>query len=156
MQQLVADCSCRLSSVLWHSWLGVRKSIWPVKIEGWGVGVVVCLEQGADCIWTSWCHCIPEPHRLLPHLNPDWFYLSSSSLPRLSRCSSSVLLVTHCIDRASRQPYLLEQAVTFCACCAAHTVDSKRTRAETASDGPWCCHAQQWVPIYCEILWCSF
>jgi len=37
-----------LPSVLWHSWLGIRKSIRPLKIEWWGVGVVVCLEQGAD------------------------------------------------------------------------------------------------------------
>ena len=21
------------------------------------------------CIWSSWCHCIPKPHHLLPHLN---------------------------------------------------------------------------------------
>jgi len=34
------------------------------------------------CIRSSWCHC--RPHRLLPHLNPDWFYLSGSVLPRLS------------------------------------------------------------------------
>ena len=39
-----------LPSVLWHCWLGVRKSIWPVKIESWGVGVVICLERGADCL----------------------------------------------------------------------------------------------------------
>jgi len=26
----------------------------------------------------------PNPHNLLPHLNPDWFYLSSTVLPRLS------------------------------------------------------------------------
>ena len=26
------------------------------------------------CIWSSWCHCIPKPQRLFPHLNPDWFY----------------------------------------------------------------------------------
>jgi len=26
----------------------------------------------------------PKPHRLLPHLNPDWFYLSGTGLPRLS------------------------------------------------------------------------
>jgi len=37
-------------SVLWHCWLGVRKSIRPVKIEWWGVGVVICLERGADCL----------------------------------------------------------------------------------------------------------
>jgi len=30
--------------------LGVRKSIQPVKIEWWGVGVVICLEWGADCL----------------------------------------------------------------------------------------------------------
>ena len=31
--------------LLWHFWLGVRKSIGPVQIEWWGVGVVICLEQ---------------------------------------------------------------------------------------------------------------
>jgi len=38
---------------------------------------------------------VPKPHRLLPDLNPDWFYLSGSGLPRftgkeaLNLCSSS-------------------------------------------------------------------
>jgi len=36
-------------SVLGHCWLGVRKSIWPVK--NWGAGVVICLEWGAACRW---------------------------------------------------------------------------------------------------------
>jgi len=54
-------------------------------IEWWGVGVVICLEWGADfCMWSSWCHCIPKPHHLLPHLYPDWFHLSANGLPRLS------------------------------------------------------------------------
>ena len=54
---------------------------------------------GARCIlfaiWSNWCHCIPKPHLLLPHLIPDWFYLSGTGLPRLSwnrgrnMCSSS-------------------------------------------------------------------
>jgi len=35
-------------SVLWRCWLGGRKGIRPVKIERWGAGVVICLEQGAD------------------------------------------------------------------------------------------------------------
>ena len=39
-----------LPYALWHWWLGVRKSIQPVKIQWWGVGVVICLEQGADCL----------------------------------------------------------------------------------------------------------
>ena len=37
-----------LPSVLWRCWLGGRKGIRPVKIEWWGVGVVICLERGAD------------------------------------------------------------------------------------------------------------
>ena len=36
--------------VLWHCWLDVRKSTWPVKIGWWGVGVVICLEWGTDCL----------------------------------------------------------------------------------------------------------
>ena len=40
----------KLPSVLWHCWLGIRKSIRPVKIEWWSVGVVICLQQGADCL----------------------------------------------------------------------------------------------------------
>jgi len=35
-------------SVLWRCWLGGRKSIRPVKTEWWGVGMVICLQQGAD------------------------------------------------------------------------------------------------------------
>ena len=42
----VSVCVC---SVLWHCWLGVRKSNRHVKIEWWR-GVVICLEQGADCL----------------------------------------------------------------------------------------------------------
>jgi len=37
-----------LPSVLWCCWLGDRKSIRPVTIEWCGVGVVICLERGAD------------------------------------------------------------------------------------------------------------
>jgi len=44
-----------MPSVLLHCWLGVSKSIWPVKIEWWDVDVSVwcvciCLEWGADCL----------------------------------------------------------------------------------------------------------
>jgi len=41
--------------------------------------VVICLKQGADCL-----RCIPKPHHLSPHLNPDWFYRSGTGSPRLS------------------------------------------------------------------------
>ena len=38
-----------LPSVLWRCWLGGRKGIRLIKkLEWWGVGVVICLERGAD------------------------------------------------------------------------------------------------------------
>jgi len=38
-----------MPSVLWRCWLGGRKGIQPVKkLERWGTGIVICLEQGAD------------------------------------------------------------------------------------------------------------
>jgi len=37
-----------MPSVLWRCWLGGRKGIRPVKTEWWGVGMVICMEQGAD------------------------------------------------------------------------------------------------------------
>ena len=73
-------------SVLWHCWLGVRKSIRSVKIEWWCVSVVICLVWGVYCLWSSWCHCIPVPHHLLPHLNPEliwkmyWFWIGFTFL----------------------------------------------------------------------------
>ena len=62
------------------------------KIEWWGVDVVICLERGAHRLhMSSWCRCIPKPHHLLPHLNPYWFYLSSTGIPRLSLKIDAVL-----------------------------------------------------------------
>ena len=43
-------CSLLLLSVPGRCWLGVMKSIRPVKIEWWGVGVVICLDRGSDCL----------------------------------------------------------------------------------------------------------
>jgi len=37
-------------SVLWHCWLVARKNIRPVNIDWWGDGVVICLQQGTDCL----------------------------------------------------------------------------------------------------------
>ena len=44
----------------------------------------VCSKVQIVCIWSSWCHCMPKPRHLLPHLNPNWFYLSGTGSPRLS------------------------------------------------------------------------
>jgi len=71
-----------------HCWLGIRKSTQPVKIEWWGVGLLALLSVWTEvqivCVWSTWCHRIPKPHHFLPHLNPDWFYLSVTNLLKLS------------------------------------------------------------------------
>jgi len=67
-----------LPSVLSHCWLGGRKGIRPVKTEWWGAGTVICLERVAGLhvpADASATHC------LLLQQNPDWFYLSGTSLP---------------------------------------------------------------------------
>jgi len=84
---------------LWHCLLVIRKSIWPVKMsDGVLVWLFVWIKMQIVFIWSSWCHCIPKPYNLLPHINPDWCYLSGTGLPRLSMekrplngCSSSSL-----------------------------------------------------------------
>jgi len=63
-----------------------------------------CINGPADAT------AIPKPHHLLPHLNPDWFYLSDTGSSRLSgekrplngcsissSCSAIVCFVSACI-----------------------------------------------------------
>jgi len=73
------------SSVIWHCWLGVRKSVRLVEIEWWinTVDVLICLERDADCFayCPAYATAMPKPHHLVPHLNPDWFNLSGTHLP---------------------------------------------------------------------------
>jgi len=74
-----------LPSMLWHCRLDVRKSIWSVKIEWWSVGVVICLERGADCL-----HMV----QLLPLPYKTWSSLASFkfSLVFTARCSASAVI----------------------------------------------------------------
>ena len=67
--------------------------------------MVICLERGVDCL-----HMVqlvplhpPNPHHLLPHLNPDWFYLSGTGTQvvlekRPSNGCSLVVAVLVCIS----------------------------------------------------------
>ena len=56
-----------------------------VKIEWWGVSVVICLEQGADCLNMVQLMPLPSQNPVTSCLvfNPDWFDLSGTGLPRL-------------------------------------------------------------------------
>jgi len=66
-------------------------------LVGWQEGHPACKNSGGmlawlsvwgevqTCIWPSSCHC----HLLsLAPVNPDWFYLSGTGLPGLSRTKS--------------------------------------------------------------------
>jgi len=75
-----------LPSVLWRCWLGGRKGIRPVRNR-----VMRCwcgYLPGARCRLFAYvpadATAIPKPHRLLPHLNPDRYYLSGTGSLRLS------------------------------------------------------------------------
>jgi len=77
--------------------LDVRKSIWPVQNERWGVGVVVCLEQGADYLHMVQ-HMPLHPRALLSLASfksrlvlPFWYWLTQVVLEKrlLNGCSSS-------------------------------------------------------------------
>ena len=85
-----------LSSVLWHHWLSVRKSIRPVKYMSGEVlaWLRVWREVQMICVWSSWCHC----HSIIScfvkiHIDLTFLVLAYPGYPgkrvRLSRCLSS-------------------------------------------------------------------
>jgi len=43
--------------------------------------VVICLEEGADRLHMVQLMPLHPRTHLLPHLNPDWLYLSDTSYP---------------------------------------------------------------------------
>jgi len=52
---------------------------------GFRDAVVICLERGADCL--HMVQLMPLNHKTpstLTRINPDWFQLSGTGLPRLS------------------------------------------------------------------------
>ena len=62
--------------------VGHQEEYSSCKNEWQDVGVVICLEWGADCFHMA--SAMPKRNYLSPHLNPDWFYPSGTGLPRLS------------------------------------------------------------------------
>ena len=96
-----------LPSVLWHCWLGIRKSIQPVKIEWWGqllAWLSVWSEVQIVCIWSSWCHCHPQTPLSLTSFKSRLvlpFQLTQDVLEKrpLNRCSDQ-----GCIWRGVKPP----------------------------------------------------
>ena len=78
--------------MLWHCWLGPRNSVWPIKIEWWGVGVVICIDWGA-----FYLHIVrPVPvavwHLTIPSslvVSKSWIVLQFVSVPLIQICRLS-------------------------------------------------------------------
>ena len=67
---------------------------------------------------------LSDPHNLLSHLNPDWFYLSGTGLPRLSwkrgrrpSTSSFTTAKFHSASRVSRHSGHLTAMLLLVKCC---------------------------------------
>jgi len=92
-----------LHILLWHCWLGVRKSIRPVEIERRVfVWLSVCSEVQTDRIWSSWCHRHPQTSSSLASLKsrlvlPFWYQPTQVVLEKrpLNGCSSSSSSIIH-------------------------------------------------------------
>jgi len=90
-----------IHSLLWHCRLGVMKSIQPVKIAWWGVGVVICLQRGADCLHTVQLMPLhPETPSSLASFKsrlvlPFWYHFAQVVLEKrpLNECSSGSIHV---------------------------------------------------------------
>jgi len=80
---VVVSTEMYVPSVHWHCWLGIRKSLWPVK--NW---VMRCRHGYLFAVRCKWFGYGPADataaHHLLHHYNPHWFSLSGAGLPRLS------------------------------------------------------------------------
>ena len=95
--------------MLWYCWLDVRKSIQRVKIEWWGVGVVICLERGADCLHMVQLMplCPKTPSSLASFKSrlvlPFWYLLTPVVLENrpLNGCNSSSPGSTCCCFRST-------------------------------------------------------
>jgi len=90
-----------MPSVLWHSCLGGRNGIRPVKLSGEVLAwLFVWSEVQTICIWSSWCHCHPiiSCSKIQNGL-PFWCGLNQVVLEKspLNGCSSSAV-VAHVDD----------------------------------------------------------
>ena len=74
-------------SVLWHCWLDVRKSIWPVR--NWVMRCWRGYLSVARCKWSAYClaDATATPSYLLRE-SLDWFNLSGAGLPTLWKIAS--------------------------------------------------------------------
>ena len=119
--------------MLWYCWLGVRKSIRPVKIERWGISVVICLDRGADCL-----HMV----QLMP-LHPK----TPSSLASFK--SRLVLPFWHWLTQIIWEKRPLNGCSSSCdhfTCFQPQATDAAYCCMQFQAVHQWTCEPGQWVP----------
>jgi len=86
MQLSAVHVRTPLPSVLWHCVVWRHQEEHPA-CKNWVMRCWCGYVSGARCRLFAYgpadATAISKPHHLLPHWNPDWFYLSGTSLPRL-------------------------------------------------------------------------
>ena len=147
--------------MLWHFWLGIRKSIRPVKIEWWDVGVVIYLERGAYHLHVV--HLMPLHPKTLSSLasfksilvSPFWYWLTQVVLEKkLFMAVVAVVLI-----------WTVVVSVCFCGMAAGRrhriesswSVSSSIWHKETRSGGGKEVSAWQYLIVQQSAtgLWCS-
>ena len=93
-------------SVLSHCSLGIRKSIWPVKI--WVMRCWWGYLSGARCRLFAYAPAdataIPDPHHLLPRFNPDWvFFRTMLCICGTSHGPVSVSVTSRCSTKTAKR-----------------------------------------------------
>jgi len=85
--------------VLWHCWLGVSNSIHPVNIV-WYVGVVICLQREADCLYMVQLMPLPSRNLIISCRNSRlvlsfWYRLTQVVLEKKPFKRVSVVYCNH-------------------------------------------------------------
>jgi len=109
VQNVVCCYTYTVPSVLSHCSLGIRKSIWPVKI--WVMRCWWAYLSGARCRLFAYAPAdataIPDPHHLLPHFNPDWFFSArcyAYAVLAMGLCPSvSVSVASRCSTKTAKR-----------------------------------------------------
>jgi len=87
--------------------------------------VVICLERGAGCL-----HMVQlMPYHLLPHLNPDWLYLSVYQ-PAYPGCPAKEAVKPVCVCvcvcfSLNRTVYIIKLARVYIGCHSDMNADKK-------------------------------
>jgi len=94
-------------SVRLRCWLGASKSIRPVNVDWWGVGVVIRLERGADCLHMVQLMPLPspKPRHLLPQTG--FTFVVPAYL-----CCTSVSATVYTID--CQATLTIDNAANYC------------------------------------------